>query len=213
MIGDGKNGIFSLAASAIATIQPPSGEEWVVRDIQPAGASTLTVSVYDGTNAAVVRTSDSCMWNRKMSLFITNGAYLRLQNISGASAKYTYSAMVTNVSGSAAGRADAKITVTPVAFGATLTVQPPSGQSWMLLDVGSSRLTTDTGANSVAPDMLLNLFDGTNTIAVAAGGGIAVGNYGYQWNPILTNAVYVTINNNNSASSLANIAYVAVRMS
>lgn len=212
-IGDGKNSVFTLAASASIAVQPPSGEEWVIRDV--GLANTVTVELTNGTIVdSYLRYTNSSGWARKTSWYINNSVYIRITNPSGASAVITYyTGMVTNVSGTAAGRADAVVAVQNVAASASITVQPPSGETWMLLDV-SSAAQTGSGVNDVAPQVSVSMTDGTTSVAVFAsdgGTGTSPGQYGAAWAPILTNTYCAKIANLDALGA-CDIGYTAVRM-
>lgn len=210
-IGDGKVGVVTVPMNGAVTVQPPAGEEWLLRNIGSSTSSAsgyptgITIGLYDGTNYSKIRNStDNGSWNRKLGLFLTNSTYLRIVDADASADVVAYSAVVTNIAGTTAGRADAKTAIASVAAGAWLTIQPPAGQTWSLSEFGSDQWVAGT-AGSI-PDVEFALYDGTNTIYITQGIG-----YFRPWVAILTNAVYGRLHNTSAVTAL--LSYSAVRMS
>lgn len=86
-VGDVYTGLESVADNGYHTIQPASGGEAVVTYITVAGGGKVIISHYDGTYEAVlmdlsVNGGDSMPFGGQ-GFPVTNGTYLRVQNVSG----------------------------------------------------------------------------------------------------------------------------------
>lgn len=211
-IGDAKNAVVTVSSGSATTVQPPAGEEWIIRDVAsvlylngfPAGFNS---GLYDGSNFSIVRPDHSFIWGRKLVLFVTNSVYLRFADTDATADTIAYSAIVTNISGTTAGRADAKVAVSSVAASGFMTIQPPAGQTWSLTEIGSDQLL-NAGTGNAAPDTQTTMYDGSNSIIVQ---NTNTNSYTRPWNAFLTNSVYGRIQN--LSASTAILAYSAVRIS
>lgn len=214
-IGDGKTAVLTIAISGAVTVQPPSGEEWLLRDI---GNSAMTssdgypkgtdIGLYDGSNYSTIRHSlTSDVWVRKLALFFSNSVYLRMTASVAGQGPFTvtYSALVTKVSGTTAGRADAQLAVTSVAASAYATIQPSAGQTWSVTEIGSDKFDA---TSSVFPNVAFSQYDGSNTIYIYQP---TTASFTRPWNAVLSNSVYGRIQNLDAATAL--ISYSAIRMS
>ena len=75
----------STAGSGTMTIQPSSGQAYIVRNIIVTGAAT--VEFFDGTTTVVVAnlTASSPWLAAAYGLHLTNGCYIKVVDTSGAS--------------------------------------------------------------------------------------------------------------------------------
>lgn len=92
-VGDKTTYIGSLADTAFKDIQPGSGAEWTIHNIYHA--DDVELYVYDGSNSLLFdsRTGQGA-W-LKYAFQLTNGYYLRIKNVSGASMIVAFDGVVT----------------------------------------------------------------------------------------------------------------------
>lgn len=82
----------SVANTAYLSIQPASGVEWVIHNIDFGGA--VEISRYDGTDEIIFRT-ESAIGEYACVRHVTNGQYLRVKNVSGGTIKIGYDGVQT----------------------------------------------------------------------------------------------------------------------
>lgn len=211
----------SLAQNATATVQPPSGEEWVITSLGTSlstGAPLVTlIEMYDGTNPVMLRKGELAgnplfvQWQKPMRFGLTNGIYLRLTNLNASNATLLYSGAVTGIGTAGVGDIKSGITAS-VAAGSYVTVQPGAGEGWVLLEAGieSAGWGTNGGWVGVAepyPKITVRLYDGSTEIYAQRGDDWSI------FNPlrvVFTNSVYARIYNEDA--SARNIGYIAQRV-
>jgi len=84
-VGDVKNGLSSVAANGELTIQPPSGEEWVIHNIYHEYDIDLILT--DGTNNLTFDTETGAGVYAKYAFHITNSIYLKVKNKDSSNAR------------------------------------------------------------------------------------------------------------------------------
>lgn len=92
-VGDVKSGMSSIASGSYLTIQPASGEEWVIHNI--SWATKVDIEWYDGSNSLVFHIAtigDSLRWEE---FHLKNGLYLRVKNTDTVSRLIQYDGVQT----------------------------------------------------------------------------------------------------------------------
>lgn len=212
----------SLAQNATATVQPASGEEWVITSIGASlstGAPLVTlIEMYDGTNAVLLRRGDAStgnnlfvQWQKPMRFGLTNGIYLRLTNTAASNATLLYSGAVTGIGTAGVGDIKSGITAS-VAAGSYVTVQPTAGQGWVLLEAGIEIAGWGAtggwvGVAEPYPKITVRLYNGSTEIYAQRGDDFSIFN---PFRVVFTNSVYVRIYNEDA--SARNIGYIAQRV-
>lgn len=91
--GDVKADIQSIANNSHLTIQPASGEEYVIHNI--FHASDVEITFYDGTNEITFDSDAGAgVWSGHF-WHVTNVDYIRVKNTSGATQNIGYSGIQT----------------------------------------------------------------------------------------------------------------------
>lgn len=207
----------SLAQNASETVQPPGGEEWVITSIGSSlsgGAPLVTlIEMYDGTNAVLLRKGDASVgfarfvqWQKPMRFGLTNGIYLRLTNTAAAASYQLYSGAKTGIGTTGIGDIKSGITAT-VAAGSYVTVQPASGEGWVLLESGIEYAGWGASGSEPYPKISVRLYNGSTEIYVQKGSDLSI------FNPlriVFTNGTYLRIYNEDS--SARNIGYICQRV-
>lgn len=84
--------VQAIGAGLNWDVQPPAGQEWRITEIgcsrwlgvSPAALPELTVSIWDGTIGSILlRSTDTKGWIDEMEIYIDNGDYLRINDVSG----------------------------------------------------------------------------------------------------------------------------------
>lgn len=208
----------SIAAGATVDIQPPSGEEWFMTALGSGDLNGIftgaDVSLTDGTTTVLLRKGDPTTgvslartptWLKPFRFGLTNTKYLRIKNLGGGALRFFYSGRITGVG--IAGIGDVKTAIsTSVAAGSYVTVQPSSGEYWVLHEVGiaDAGWADSGGANRYYPKLSVRIYDGANEIKVSKGDDWSL------YNPlriVLSNTVYARIYNEDSVAR--DIGYIA----
>lgn len=87
--GDVKAGLSSIGAEGFLTIQPPTGEEWVVINIYTPSGKSAELYWTDGTNSILIDARPTGWVG--YSFHITNSLYLKVKNADTASQYMGYS--------------------------------------------------------------------------------------------------------------------------
>jgi len=93
--GDAVSAVTSVAAAASLTIQPGSGAEWVIHNLEYA-ATSVTLYKSDGTHTIAIYSDTAgpgALLN--VALHATNSLYFILTNTSGSTAYLSYDGMAT----------------------------------------------------------------------------------------------------------------------
>ena len=86
--GDVVSGLQTISADSYLTIQPPSGEEWMITNIFCSKSAEIYIT--DGSkDVKYYQISLGEPWSGK--LFITNSIYVKVKNISGSNEEIGYS--------------------------------------------------------------------------------------------------------------------------
>lgn len=213
----------SIANNGTFTVQPPSGEEWMITSLgsqAPTGSGTggiyNTAYVYlsNGTTDVMLRKGDSTVsaytaqWGKPMRFGLTNTNYLKIKNVGGVSLRYYHGGRVTGVG--TAGIGDIKSGIsTSIAAGAAMTIQPPSGQEWVLWEVGIAEAgwADNGGSQRYAPKVRLVITDGTNEVEIAQGSDFSI----FQpFRVVFNNSTYIKLYNTDS--SARDMGYIAQRI-
>lgn len=84
--GDAKIGdLTSIAAAASMTIQPASGETWLLKGIAYGGQCEMYLT--DGTNSVLIDSDGAGGQMNNLNILISNTQYITVKNV-GASAVY-----------------------------------------------------------------------------------------------------------------------------
>ncbi len=163
------SGTQTLIATGIATLQPPVGQDWIIREVgssrwvgaQPAGLPNVAVNLTDGTNAALIADGTNTIgWLEPLMLHLNNTVYLTLTNPAGAGATVGWSGFISRFY-SPQGVSQVVSSVTLLGAGAVATVRPPVGYEYEVNNIGNS---VWLGAPPAAiPDVLVQMTDGVVT--------------------------------------------------
>lgn len=142
-------------------VQPPAGETWRITEVGTdtyAGATDhpeIGFEITDGTLAADILL-ELCDRGQEKALdwIIDNTIYLRLQN-SAAAADVDVAFCGVRIPEASIG------SIQTVIGSATLDIQPPAGQEWVVTEIGASVWTGVPGAADV-PSIIVSLYDATN---------------------------------------------------
>lgn len=177
----------SVASAGSVSWQPAANEHWMIDNLaNDTGA--YSVDYYDGTNAAGTGADlhSAPGVSRQRSILISNSHYLRYTNSSGSTQKVSISGkrVPSGVT--------ATVAMASLAGGGSTTVQPPSGEQWMLVSTGSQNLNVE-----------FQKYDGVTAIRVAASGATRL-------SVPLSNSIYLRILNNDGANARY-YAYAALK--
>ena len=84
--------VQAIGAGLNWDVRPPAGQEWLITElgcsrflgVSPAAVPELTVSVWDGAIGSILlQSTDTKGWNDEMEIYIDNGDYLRINDVSG----------------------------------------------------------------------------------------------------------------------------------
>lgn len=142
-------------------IQPPAGQTWRITEfgaeLYDAGTDNpeVTVGIIDGTLVASVIVEERCDrgWNKALDWIIDNNIYLRVTNSAAADVDIAYCGVLfpyTSIG-----------SIQDVVGSATLDIQPPAGQQWVITEIAAETWTGVPGAADV-PNITVSLYDGTN---------------------------------------------------
>lgn len=149
-----------VGAGATIDVQPPAGEEWLIRDVGNsvpfvAAIPDVQIALADGVHNDTIMIMDPAIdasrRYRPFRFYITNTTFLRITNTGGAGANISWFGE----------RVRAGLTVTEIrtiGAGATIQIQPPAGQTWEVCYFGAS---VWTGAGDRNPDVSIGVTDGT----------------------------------------------------
>ena len=83
----------SVADDAYLTIQPASGNEWIINNIYYSGA--VEIYRYDGTNSILFDSDETAGGLLSCNFRCTNAYYIRVKNVSGDAAILGYDGIAT----------------------------------------------------------------------------------------------------------------------
>lgn len=143
-------------------IQPPAGETWRITEfgaeLYDAGTDNpeVTVAITNGTIFDAVILQELCDRAQVKALdwIIDNNIYLRVTNTAAAADVDVAFCGVLFPFASIG-------SIQEVAGSATLDIQPPAGQQWLVTEIGAEEWTGVPGAADV-PNITVSLYDGTN---------------------------------------------------
>lgn len=92
-IGDVVGSMAVIAATDIITLQPLSGDEWVVTNIYYADA--VEFNYFDGTNSILFDSDDSAGARLNMTFHLTNSLYMRVKNATAGAVYIAYDGIKT----------------------------------------------------------------------------------------------------------------------
>ena len=92
--GDVKAGLQSIAAGSFLTIQPSSGEEWIVVNIYVPNSTPSELYWTDGTNSILIDSQGTGGWFG-YSFHVTNSLYLKVKNTHTSAVYMGYSGIQT----------------------------------------------------------------------------------------------------------------------
>lgn len=149
-----------VGAGGTVDVQPPAGQEWLIREVGNSvpfvgAVPDVQIALADGVhNDAIVILDpnvDASRRYRPFRLYISNTTFLRITNTGGAGANVSWYGE----------RVRAGLTVTAIraiGAGATIQIQPPAGHTWEVCYFGAS---VWTGAGDRNPDVSIGITDGT----------------------------------------------------
>lgn len=158
--------VQNILAGANLDVQPPAGYEYEITDVgssmwvggAPLNLPDVTVSIFDGVTAAsIMHAADVKGWNKPLSIFISNGNYLRLTNTNGAAANVGFSGIIAHIFG-INGRPAVTTDVVALLGGANADFRPAVGTEWEVTEVGGD--TWVGVAPAALPNISVNIFDG-----------------------------------------------------
>lgn len=86
---------YSIIDDGYLTIQPPSGEEWVIHNIYSEDSVDLYFT--DGTDSILFDSELGAATWSKQAFHVTNTHYIQVKNVSGYSTTIGYDGIVTKV--------------------------------------------------------------------------------------------------------------------
>ena len=92
-VGDVKSGLNSVSANGYLTIQPPSGEEWVIHNIYHE--SDIALIFTDGTNELTFDEDNGRGVYARYSFHVTNSRYLKVKNTDSSAKLIGYDGVQT----------------------------------------------------------------------------------------------------------------------
>lgn len=213
----------SVASAGTTTVQPPSGEEWMINAIGVGGFTTADalmtageIYLTDGSNPVLLRkgiiggsASTQRQWSKPMRFGLTNTRYLQLKNVHPAEAgRFMYSGAITGVGTAGVGDIQSDI-VTGVLNNGTIDIQPPVGESWALLEFGvkAADWANAGGADGWYPPLLVSAYNGSNSVPVLYNNVVNV------WTPlrmVFDNTTYLRFTNLTGATT--DIGYICQRI-
>jgi hypothetical protein len=140
------SGTQTLIATGTATVRPPVGEDWLIREVgssrwvgaQPAGLPNVAISLSDGTNAALIGDGvNTVPWMEPLNLHINNAVFMTLNNPVGAGATVGWSGVKSRVYGPN-GFSQVISSVTVLGAGGVATIRPPAGYEYEINNIGCS---------------------------------------------------------------------------
>lgn len=163
------SGTQTLIAGGVATIRPPVGQDWLIREVgssrwvgaQPAGLPNVEIRLTDGVNAALIADgTNSIGWLEPLKLHLNNTVYMTLTNPAGAGATVGWSGLIARQY-SPAGFSQVISSVTALGAGGIATIIPPVGYEYEITNVGCS-VWVGVAPNQI-PDVLVQWTDGAIT--------------------------------------------------
>lgn len=159
--------VQTVVAGATYSIQPPAGDNWIVRDIgsnqwvgaAPAGLPNVTVELNDGTfTAMLARGIDTRMWEQELEIYVDNGNYVDITN--GALVAGVLSFIGELIRSKGAGATIVRSDLQNCLALASVDFRPPAGEEWEITGIGAA---TWVGVSPLAfPAITAHIFDGTN---------------------------------------------------
>lgn len=142
-------------------IQPPAGQTWRITEfgaeLYDAGTDNpeVTVGIIAGALVASIMMEERCDrgWNKLFDWIIDNTTYLRITNSAAADVDVAYCGTLWPYASVGA--------ITDVVGSATLDIQPPAGQEWVITEFAGELWSGVPGAADV-PLFDVSLYDGTN---------------------------------------------------
>lgn len=207
--------VQQIATTANMDVRPPAGEDWLITDVgaslwvggAPLNIPDVTVSIFDGTNAAIVmHGADARGWTKELELHINNTNYLRLTNTNALNNFIGVSGVVSRIYGPT-GVSMVISDVQVAGAGANVDFRPPVGEEWQITEIGAG---TFVGvAPAALPDLTVSLFNGTIASIIANNANVK------QWNNAFAiytdNTNYLRINDSSGAGQNIAISGVIMR--
>lgn len=180
-----------------ADIRPPAGQTWRLTEIgsELQGAANnpaCTFGITDGVLVAsiIIRQTDVRGQEKALDWIIDNTIYLRLTNTGGADCDIAYCGVrvpLTSIG-----------SIQDVAGGATLDIQPPATQEWVITEIAAE--TWAGVAPNGYPDIIVSLYDAAVLSDILEPGAASLG-----WNRKLhlhiDNATYLRITENSAGAN------------
>jgi hypothetical protein len=91
--GDVTSALQSLAASAVLTIQPAAGVEWVIHDLYFGAA--CDVKFTNGTDSITIESPTAAGQRNNRAHHATSTRYFTITNTSGGTAVFGYDGVIT----------------------------------------------------------------------------------------------------------------------
>lgn len=144
--------------AGLVDIQPPVGQTWRITEIGAelynGGQShpEVIIGITDGALVAsvILTEAEDRAQYKALDWIIDNTIYLRVTNNGAADVDFAYSGVLTEKTSIGS--------VQDVVGSATLDIQPPLGQEWVITEIAAETWTA-AAPNSV-PNILVSLYDG-----------------------------------------------------
>jgi len=162
--------IQTVPNAARYDIRPPAGQVWKITEIgaETMGAANhpdLTFFITDGTlvASAIMDETHNLKQQKLLNWYISHDIWIQVLDLSGADNDLGFSGILVEV--------EHVGDVTDVVGSATMDIQPPDGEQWVITE-----FSVQTWAG-VAPagsgDVTISLYDGTNLSDIAEAGSVS----------------------------------------
>ena len=180
-------------------VVPPVGQAWHIKEVTSqhafvTNAPDVEVRIRNGAVAdAIVSIDPTTSPNRKLcsyDLYITNTNWMRLVNTGAAGGNIGHLGYRVNVNTAICANVACGI-------GATIFIQPPVGETWVITDIGSELWH----AVNIYPDIDVGVTNGALLLSMILSAHNARGWLAkrYQW--YINNMVYIRVTNTNAAAN------------
>jgi len=93
-VGDTVTAVTSTASGSYLAMQPASGVEWIIHNVNVPTGTAAELYKYDGTNEIKIDTNSSGGWSG-FFFHCTNSVYYRVKNTSVSTAYFGYDGIVS----------------------------------------------------------------------------------------------------------------------
>jgi hypothetical protein len=181
-------------------VRPPVGQAWKITDVCSdavfvTNVPDVEVRLRNAVTADAIvcldPTTDPGRRTHQLELYITNTTWMRLINTGAAGSELGHFGYRVNVNTAVAA-------VVACGIGATIFIQPPAGQTWVITNIGSE--IWQAAAANEEPDIAIGI---TNGVLVASliidPDNVRGQDKKYAW--YINNMVYLAVTNENAAAN------------